>query len=60
MPKDRSFAHRMYQSNIDLQRNRARFNIRPPKAPEPKANFWQRTKAFFSNLWAKIKVIVND
>lgn len=58
--KDRSFAHRIHQSNIDRQRNCARFNIKPPKAPVPEATLWQRTKAFFSNLWAKVKEIVND
>lgn len=58
--KDRSFAYRLHQSNIDRQRNCARFNIRPPKPPAPKADFWQRAKTFFKNLWTKIKEIVND
>jgi hypothetical protein len=63
MPKDRSFAHRIHQSNIDRQRNAAYFLSRNGVAaptPAPKADFWQRTKAFFKNLWAKIKDIVND
>jgi hypothetical protein len=62
MPKDRSFAHRIHQSNIDRQRNAAYFLSRPTVAyqPAPKADFWQRTKTFFKNLWAKIKDIVND
>lgn len=62
MPKDRSFAHRIHQSNIDRQRNAAYFLSRPSVTvqPAPKADFWQRTKTFFKNLWAKIKEVVND
>lgn len=60
--KDRSFAHRIHQSNIDRQRNAAYFLSRPSVAvkPAPKADFWQRTKTFFKNLWTKIKEVVND
>lgn len=56
--KDRSFAHRIRQSNIDRQRNIAYFNSKPQAVIEkPKADYWQRTKAFFGKLWAKIKGI---
>lgn len=65
MPKDRSYAHRIHQSNIDRQRNAAYFAMRQPAykfavQSAPKADFWQRTKTFFKGLWAKLKEIVND
>lgn len=62
MPKDRSFAQRIHQSNIDRQRNAAYFLSRHNAAsvPAPKVTLWQRTKTFFKNLWAKVKEIVND
>lgn len=62
MPKDRSFAHRIHQSNIDRQRNAAYFMSRPvaPQPPAPKADFWQRAKTFFKGLWVKIKEIVSN
>lgn len=49
MPKDRSFAHRIHQSNIDRQRNADYFLSRPSVAvkPAPKADYWQRVKTFF-------------
>lgn len=49
MPKDRSFAHRIHQSNIDRQRNAdyflSRHNVGQNQAP--KADFWQRVKTAF-------------
>jgi hypothetical protein len=60
--KDRSYAHRIHQSNIDRQRNAAYFMARPvaPQPPAPRSDFWTRTKTFFKGLWTKIKEIVND
>lgn len=65
MPKDRSFAHRIHQSNIDRQRNIAYFALRQPaykfEVPKgPKPSLWERTKTYFKGLWAKLKEIVND
>lgn len=64
MPKDRSFAHRIHQSNIDRQRNQAYFASRPavsaPAPQEPKVGLWQRVKNTAKRIWAKVKEIVND
>lgn len=50
MPKDRSFAQRIHQSNIDRQRNQEYFLSRPavsaPEPQEPKVGLWGRTVAF--------------
>lgn len=56
MPKDRSFAHRIHQSNIDRQRNAAYFLSRPVavEPPAPKATLWQRTKTFLKKVWSFI------
>ena len=59
MPKDRSFAHRIRQSNIDRQRNQAYFATRPavsaPVPPEPKAGAWAILKTFVKGLWISFK-----
>lgn len=64
MPKDRSFQHRIRQSNIDRQRNQAYFVSRPavsaPEPQEPKVGLWQRVKNTAKRLWEKLKEIVND
>lgn len=50
--KDRSFAHRIYQSNIDRQRNAAYFMAHVDRqAPAPKADYWQRVKSFTVDLF---------
>jgi hypothetical protein len=56
MPKDRSYAHRIHQSNIDRQRNAAYFMTRNGvnQQPAPKADFWQRVKTFLKKLWSFI------
>lgn len=60
MPKDRSFAHRIHQSNIDRQRNAAYFLSRPVAVEPAKPSLWERTKTYFKGLWVKLKEIVND
>lgn len=62
MPKDRSYAQRIHQSNIDRQRNAAFFlNRTAPNAGVLEApTLWQRIKTFAKKLWAKVKEIVND
>ena len=62
MAKDRSFAHRLHQSNIDRQRNAAYFLNRtaPTTGVLKGPTLWERAKTFFKGLWVKIKEIVND
>lgn len=64
MPKDRSFQHRIQQSNIDRQRNQAYFMSRPgvsaPAPQEPKVGLWQRIKTFAKNFWGQVKEFCND
>lgn len=64
MPKDRSFAHRIRQSNIDRQRNQAYFATRPavsaPTPQEPKAGVWEILKGSYENhktIWNLVTAV---
>lgn len=64
MPKDRSFAHRIHQSNIDRQRNQAFFNARPsvsaPAPQEPKVGLWEKLLSSYAShavFWNSVTVI---